>query len=634
MTRVKRSVHARKKRRATLALAKGYRGDASRHYRIAKEAVLKADQYRYRDRRNRKRDFRRLWITRINAAARQQRHVLLAVHARPPAAPASSWTARCSPTSRSATPTPSDALPTAPARRWRPADERRPTSTANRAPLHQERRLFCSQQMTITSPHNQKLKEIRKLRHAPPLARARRAVRRRGRGSARGCRRGRVGAGRAVLRGRQRPARGRGRARAAGVSASGLGSGTRALAVYEERWAPAPARAAVRVPARRPRSGQRRRGAALAPQAFGASSRRARPRHRRPVRPQGGARQHGRGVRASRSRAPTASPRSPGPRSRSCAGRGAPAGRSWLRLTSSERQDVTLLIGAEREGLPEDVIAAADQVAHIPIADRIAQRRDGGHDRCTLYELTRMAPRMIDRIEQIEHEAEAAIDAAADTDALEDVRIRYLGRKAELPNLLRSVAAAPARGARRRRQGGQRRRARRSSGRSQRAQQALAAGELEQRLRRATASTSRCPADPLPGDRAPAPDHPDAARDRGRVHRPRASTSPRAPRSRPSTTTSTRSTTPSTHPSRLMTDTFYIKPVDGHLRSRDACCCACTPRRCRCARWRASRRRSTSSCRAASTGPTPTRPTRRSSTRSRGWRSTPTSRWPTCRGRC
>jgi large subunit ribosomal protein L20 len=71
MTRVKRSVHARKKRRATLAMAKGFRGDASRHYRVAKEAVLKADQYRYRDRRNRKRDFRRLWITRINAAARQ-----------------------------------------------------------------------------------------------------------------------------------------------------------------------------------------------------------------------------------------------------------------------------------------------------------------------------------------------------------------------------------------------------------------------------------------------------------------------------------------------------------------------------------------------------------------------------------
>jgi large subunit ribosomal protein L20 len=71
VTRVKRSVHARKKRRATLELAKGYRGDAHTSYKRAKEAVLKADQYAYRDRRNRKRDFRRLWITRINAAARQ-----------------------------------------------------------------------------------------------------------------------------------------------------------------------------------------------------------------------------------------------------------------------------------------------------------------------------------------------------------------------------------------------------------------------------------------------------------------------------------------------------------------------------------------------------------------------------------
>jgi large subunit ribosomal protein L20 len=70
MTRVKRSVHARKKRRATLDRAKGYRGEAHSSYRRAKEAVMKADSYAYRDRRNRKRDFRRLWITRINAAAR------------------------------------------------------------------------------------------------------------------------------------------------------------------------------------------------------------------------------------------------------------------------------------------------------------------------------------------------------------------------------------------------------------------------------------------------------------------------------------------------------------------------------------------------------------------------------------
>ena len=71
MTRVKRSVNARKKRRATLERTKGFRGEANSNYKRAKEALLKADAYAYRDRRNRKRDFRRLWITRINAAARQ-----------------------------------------------------------------------------------------------------------------------------------------------------------------------------------------------------------------------------------------------------------------------------------------------------------------------------------------------------------------------------------------------------------------------------------------------------------------------------------------------------------------------------------------------------------------------------------
>ena len=71
MSRVKRSVHAKKKRRATLERSKGYVGRANNTYKEAKEAGLKAGVYAYRDRRNRKRDFRRLWITRINAAARQ-----------------------------------------------------------------------------------------------------------------------------------------------------------------------------------------------------------------------------------------------------------------------------------------------------------------------------------------------------------------------------------------------------------------------------------------------------------------------------------------------------------------------------------------------------------------------------------
>jgi large subunit ribosomal protein L20 len=72
MSRVKRSVHARKKRRAVLARAKGYRGERHSSYKRAKEQLLKSDSYAYRDRRARKRDFRRLWIVRINAAARRE----------------------------------------------------------------------------------------------------------------------------------------------------------------------------------------------------------------------------------------------------------------------------------------------------------------------------------------------------------------------------------------------------------------------------------------------------------------------------------------------------------------------------------------------------------------------------------
>ncbi len=70
MARVKRSVTARKKRRKTLDRAKGYYGAKSRSYRAAKEQVQHSLQYVYRDRRNKKRDIRRLWIARINAAAR------------------------------------------------------------------------------------------------------------------------------------------------------------------------------------------------------------------------------------------------------------------------------------------------------------------------------------------------------------------------------------------------------------------------------------------------------------------------------------------------------------------------------------------------------------------------------------
>ncbi len=70
MARIKRGVHSRKQRRTVLNRAKGFRGARSRRYRVANEAVMHADRYAYRDRRARKGDFRKLWIQRINAAAR------------------------------------------------------------------------------------------------------------------------------------------------------------------------------------------------------------------------------------------------------------------------------------------------------------------------------------------------------------------------------------------------------------------------------------------------------------------------------------------------------------------------------------------------------------------------------------
>lgn len=70
MARVKRSVHSKKRRRATLERAKGYYGNKSRTWRAANEQVMHSGNYAFRDRKARKRQFRRLWIQRINAACR------------------------------------------------------------------------------------------------------------------------------------------------------------------------------------------------------------------------------------------------------------------------------------------------------------------------------------------------------------------------------------------------------------------------------------------------------------------------------------------------------------------------------------------------------------------------------------
>jgi large subunit ribosomal protein L20 len=72
MARVKRGVTARRKHKKILKLAKGYYGARSRVFRVAKQAVTKAGQYAYRDRRAKKREFRRLWIARINAQSRAE----------------------------------------------------------------------------------------------------------------------------------------------------------------------------------------------------------------------------------------------------------------------------------------------------------------------------------------------------------------------------------------------------------------------------------------------------------------------------------------------------------------------------------------------------------------------------------
>ena len=72
MSRVKRGVESRRKHKKVLKLAKGYRGARSRTFKVAKQAVTRAGQYAYRDRRVKKRDFRSLWIQRINAGVRTE----------------------------------------------------------------------------------------------------------------------------------------------------------------------------------------------------------------------------------------------------------------------------------------------------------------------------------------------------------------------------------------------------------------------------------------------------------------------------------------------------------------------------------------------------------------------------------
>ena len=137
MARVKRGVTTHARHRKILKLAKGYRGRSSTNFRIAIEKVEKALRYAYRDRRDKKRDFRALWIQRINAGCAQQRPDLQPLHERPEEGRRSNSTARFCPTSRRASRRPSRRWSTRPSKALKapealPASAIRPLSTKDR----------------------------------------------------------------------------------------------------------------------------------------------------------------------------------------------------------------------------------------------------------------------------------------------------------------------------------------------------------------------------------------------------------------------------------------------------------------------------------------------------------------------
>ena len=234
---------------------------------------MKADSYAYRDRRNKKRDFRRLWITRINAAARQN-GMSYSSSCTASSWPASSSTARCSRTSPSATPTPSADLPRPPARRWlrpRGRHHHQPPGRPSEAPFFFHAHHQPQQRTAQGGPQARR----------PQVARQAARVRRGGRGP------GRRRRGRGLAPGRALVAAGSGLegeevAPHLLAELSQLGSGTRVIGIFDQRWAPAPATAASRCGASGTRATS---GPCCARRTPSAPSRRARARQRGPVRP-------------------------------------------------------------------------------------------------------------------------------------------------------------------------------------------------------------------------------------------------------------------------------------------------------------------------------------------------------------
>ena len=319
MPRVKRAVHAQKKRRKVLEQAKGYWGCKHSHYRYAKEQVEHSLVYAYRDRKVKKRTFRRLWITRINAAARAARPVVQPVHPRLRQGRASSSTARSSRISRSAT---------------RPRSARSPSGPR---PRSQSPRTAAG---LITSRDNERLKLVRKLHD----------------------RRWRDKLGLFVAEGEDLVDAARRRAEPVDLLVAGetvdAGAARRGLD------ARAPAAGDRRLPARRPAArGRGRSTLALWHVARPGERRHARPvgrcvrrgrralgRLRRPDRAEGAA-----GVDGS------ALPRVRSPASTSRAGAASRSSRTAERRcrSSSSTATIVFVLGAEREGLPDEVLARA-----------------------------------------------------------------------------------------------------------------------------------------------------------------------------------------------------------------------------------------------------------------------------------
>ena len=258
---------------------------------------------------------------------------------------------------------------------------------------------------------------------------------------------------------------------------------------------------------------------------------------------------------------------------------------------------------------------------------RVAQRRRRGGDRLRSgYRrppCRRRSP-MLERIEEIRGEAAAAIGAADSSAELEELRVRYLGRKAELTTILRGIAELPPE--ERGKVGGAANKARKElEALLEASAERLDASELDARLVADRVDVTLPGAPPRPVGHAHL-----IARTTRLIEDIMVGLGYRVSRGRRSSTTTTTSPPSTTRPGTRR----GCSRTPSTCSRTPTCCCAPTPRRCRCARWRRSRRRSSSSSPARSTGATPTPPTARCSTRWRAWRSPRGSPSPTSRARC